>query len=64
LNFRRELNILNPSAQLGYVTQYVDAGYQHYNGLLLSSRLDVGRVLNFNGNYTVSKCSGCRLVAF
>lgn len=58
LNFRRELNLLNPSAQLGYVTQYVDAGYQHYHGLLLSSRLVIGRLLNFNGNYTVSECSG------
>jgi hypothetical protein len=58
LNFRRDLNLINPSVRLGYVTQYVDVGYQDYHGLLLNSRLDIGRNLNFNANYTLSECWG------
>ena len=33
-------------------------GYQNYNGMLLSSRLDIGTYLNLNANYTLSKCDG------
>jgi hypothetical protein len=55
---RRALNVANRGVALGYVTEYSDVGYQNYNGLLLSSRLDLGRFLNFNANYTLSKCEG------
>jgi hypothetical protein len=55
---RRALNLANRNVALGYVTQYDDVGYQHYNGMLLNSRLDLGRSLNFNANYTLSKCEG------
>jgi len=55
---RRALNVANRGVALGYVTQYSDVGYQDYNGMLLSSRLDLGTFLNFNANYTLSKCDG------
>ena len=58
LDQRRALNLANRSVALGYVTQYSDKGYQQYNGLLLSSRLNLGDYLNLNGNYTLSKCEG------
>jgi len=68
INFRRALNLktpgdissgYNPSGpNLAYVTQYTDVAYQHYNGLLLNTRIDVARNLNFNANYTLSKCQG------
>jgi hypothetical protein len=58
INFRRALNLANPTVQLGYITQYEDVGYQDYNGLLLTSRLDIGRNLNFNVNYSLSECVG------
>ncbi len=55
---RRALNLANRSVALGYVTQYSDVGYQDYNGMLLNTRLDLGRYLNLNANYTLSKCEG------
>jgi len=55
---RRALNVANRGVALGYVTQYSDKGYSHYNGMLLNSRLDAGRYLNLNANYTLSKCEG------
>ena len=68
INFRRALNLnitdnissgYNPNgANLSYVTQYTDTSYQNYNGLLLNTRIDVARNLNFNMNYTLSKCTG------
>ena len=61
LNQRRALNLADRSVALGYVTQYTDNGYQHYNGLLLSSRLRLGDYLNLNANYTLSKCEGIRV---
>jgi hypothetical protein len=63
LNFRRALNLADPSARIGYITQYVDVGYQDYHGMLLTSRFDVGRSLNFNVNYTLSKCEGVPAIA-
>ena len=44
------------------MTQYEDVGYQDFQGVLLSSRLDVSRYLNLNANYTVSKCAGVAVV--
>jgi Carboxypeptidase regulatory-like domain len=53
---RRALNLADRSVALGYVTQYTDKGYQHYNGMLLSTRVDLGSYVNVNANYTLSKC--------
>ena len=55
---RRLLNLSNRGVALGYVTQYTDVGYQHYNGMLLNTRFDVGTNANINANYTLSKCVG------
>jgi hypothetical protein len=55
---RRALNLARPGTALGYVTAYSDEAYQNYNGMLLTSRLDLGQYLNFNANYTLSKCVG------
>jgi len=66
VNQRRALNvnqsnplIPNPAhTALGYLTQYTDRGYTHYNGMLLATRLDVSSLWNVNANYTRSKCEG------
>ena len=58
INQRRLLNLANPAVSLGYITSYADIGYQDYNGLLLTSRLDIGTNVNLNANYTLSKCTG------
>jgi hypothetical protein len=63
LNQRRLLNLANPSVSLGYITSYADVGWQDYNGLLLSSRLDLGSNVNLNANYTLSKCDGLAMPA-
>jgi hypothetical protein len=55
---RRALNLANRSVALGYITQYSDVGYQHYNGMLLNTRFDLGSYWNVNTNYTLSKCVG------
>jgi hypothetical protein len=66
VNQRRALNVnpVNPlipnpaHTALGYVTQFTSDGYSHYNGLLLSTRFDAGRVWTLDANYTLSKCWG------
>jgi Carboxypeptidase regulatory-like domain len=62
VNNRRLLELTNPSAQnvntLGPVDMLDDGGTQRYNGLLLSTRLRLSRVLNLDGNYTWSHCTG------
>ncbi len=58
VNQRRVLNLANRSVALGYVTQYSDKGYQDYRGMLLNTRVDFGRYLNLNANYTLSNCEG------
>jgi len=55
---RRLLNLANRGVALGYVTQYSDVGYQHYNGILLNSRFNVNTLVDVNANYTLSKCEG------
>jgi len=52
------LNVAKPGTALGYITEYSDKAYQHYNGMLLNTRLDLSNYLNFNANYTLSKCKG------
>jgi hypothetical protein len=58
VNQRRLLNLSNPSANLGYVTQYDDGGPQGYNGLILDMRWRRGQNFNLNVNYTWSHCIG------
>jgi hypothetical protein len=66
LNQRRALNvnqsnplIPNPlHTALGFLTQYTDAGYSRYDGMLLSTRFDVAGIWTLDGNYTLSKCFG------
>jgi len=66
INQRRALNV-NPSnplipnpahTALGFLTQYTDAGYSRYNGMLLSTRFNAGRLWTLDANYTLSKCFG------
>src|SRR5438093_11324109 len=52
VNQRRILNLANPQASLGYVTQYDDCGKQSYNGKLLETRWRAGRNVNTTANYT------------
>jgi carboxypeptidase family protein len=58
VNQRRLLNLANPQANLGYLTQYDDGGTSGYNGLLLDTRIRAGQNLNLNVNYTWSHCIG------
>jgi hypothetical protein len=58
VNQRRILNLANPQANLGYLTQYDDGGTQGYNGMLLDLRWRRGQTLTFNTNYTWSHCIG------
>lgn len=55
---RRILNLANPQASLGYLTQYDDGGTQSYNGMLLDMRWRHGQAINLNANYTWSHCIG------
>jgi hypothetical protein len=57
-NFRRILNLANPSANLGYLTAFDDGGTQGYNGMLLDMRWRHGQNLTLNANYTWSHCIG------
>src|SRR5678809_414049 len=38
--------------------RYSDVGYQHYNGMLLTSRFNFNTLVDVNANYTLSKCEG------
>jgi len=58
VNQRRILNLANPQANLGYMTQYDDGGTQGYNGMLLDMRWRRGQNLNLSANYTWSHCIG------
>jgi len=61
-NFRRLLEITNPAAPnvnaYGSITSLDASGTQHYNGLLLNSRYQVGQNLNLGANWTWSHCIG------
>ena len=59
---RRILNLSNPKAALGYITQYDDGGTQNYNGLVLDLRWRHGQHLNVNANYTWSHCIGLPVI--
>ncbi|PYS46768.1 MAG: hypothetical protein DMG13_29330 [Acidobacteria bacterium] len=62
VNQRRLLNLANPSANLGYLTQYDDGGTQNYNGLLLETRWRASEKVNLNANYTWSHCLGLPVI--
>src|SRR2546425_1468592 len=62
VNQRRVLNLANPQANLGYVTQYDDGGTQGYNGILFETRWRAGRNVNVNANYTWSHCIGLPII--
>jgi hypothetical protein len=55
---RRILNLANPDAALGYITQYDDGGTQSYNGMLLDMRWRASQQFSINTNYTWSHCIG------
>ena len=60
LDQRREISLLNPAVgqYYGYVDYVSDAGWQDYQGLLLSvQRRTVGGITT-TANYTVSRCEG------
>ncbi len=61
-NFRRLLEVTNPSAPngnvYGSITSLDAGGTQNYNGLLLNSRYQAGRSLNLGANWTWSHCIG------
>jgi hypothetical protein len=60
LDQRRELSLLNPAVgqYYGYLDYVTDAGWQNYNGLLLSAQRRAGHGVALSANYTVSKCQG------
>ena len=62
VNQRRILNLSNPRANLGYLTQYDDGGTQGYNGMLLETRWRAGRNVNVNANYSWSHCIGLPVI--
>jgi hypothetical protein len=62
VNQRRILNLANPQANLGYLTQYDDGGTQGYNGILLETRWRAGRKVNLNANYSLSHCIGLPMI--
>ena len=59
LDLRRELSQLNPAVGqfYGYLDTVTDAGWQDYQGLLLSVQRRSGS-LTTSANYTVSRCEG------
>ena len=60
LDLRREFTQANPAIgqYIGYLDWMTDAGWQRYNGLLLSLQKRAGNGLSYTANYTVSKCEG------
>ena len=59
---RRLLNLINPQANLSYVTQFDDGGTQNYHGLLLDVRWRSNQNVNLSANYTWSHCEGLQLI--
>jgi hypothetical protein len=61
-NFRRLLEITNPTAQnvndYGSITSLDSGGTQHYDGLLMNSRWKFSDNLNVSANWTWSHCIG------
>ena len=59
-NLRREISQANPAIGqfVGYLDWVTDAGWQQYNGMLLSMQKRAGNGLSLTANYTLSKCEG------
>jgi len=60
LDQRRELSLLNPAVGqfYGYLDYVTDAGWQNYNGLMLSAQRRAGHGIATTANYTWSTCRG------
>ena len=60
LDQRRELSLFNPAVgqYYGYLDWVTDAGWQDYQGLLLSMERRVGSGFVATANYTLSRCEG------
>ena len=60
LDARREISLLDPSVgqYYGYVDYVTDAGWQDYQGLMLSVQRRSAGGLTTTANYTVSRCEG------
>ena len=60
LDLRRDITQANPAIgqYIGFLDWITDAGWQRYNGLLLSLQKRAGNGLSYTANYTVSKCEG------
>ena len=60
LNERREISLFDPSIgqYYGYVDYVTDAGWQDYQGLMLSVQRRLAAGLTTTANYTVSRCEG------
>jgi hypothetical protein len=60
LDLRRELSIENPAVGqfYGYLDWVTDAGWQDYQGLLLSIQRRSTSGVSMTANYTVSRCEG------
>jgi hypothetical protein len=60
LDLRRELSQYNPSVGqfYGYLDYITDAGWQDYQGLMLSVQRRLAGGMTTTANYTVSRCEG------
>ena len=60
LDQRRELSLLNPAVgqYYGYLDWVTDAGWQDYEGLLLSAQRRAAGGFVATANYTISRCVG------
>ena len=60
LDLRRELSLANPAVgqYYGYLDWVTDAGWQDYEGLLLSVQRRAGSGFVATANYTLSRCVG------
>src|SRR4030095_1131057 len=60
LDQRRELSLLNPAVgqYYGYLDWVTDAGWQDYDGLLLSMERRLNAGVTVTANYTFSRCVG------
>ena len=60
IDVRREITQANPAAgqYIGYLDWVTDAGWQRYNGMLLSFQRRSSNGITTNVNYTLSECRG------
>jgi hypothetical protein len=60
LDLRRELSLTNPAVgqYYGYLDWVTDAGWQDYQGLLVSAQRRLTSGMSASANYTISRCVG------